>query len=241
MRFVVAYLPLVLSAFAFAGTFAIGHWIAPAPPDHPQTQQVVAPLTAPASTATLRGVVRLPEPRPPSKSKSDYEAPEETTLPDRPVTAIWVGSGAPPLDPATTAPVRIRQEGIQFRPGTLVVQVGTPVIFPNEDLVLHAVRSQSAAKKFNVGRYTKGEEPPAVVFDKPGYVFLLCEVHEHMQGHLLVVDTPYSTTSDANGAFEITGIAPGTHTVTIWRGRKDQETREVTLKAGEVLEMDWTK
>ena len=161
--------------------------------DAPQSERQTAanPATAPpapsSATATLRGVVKVPEPRAPTKSKSDYEAPVETTLPDAPVAAVWVGSGAPPLDPATTAPVRVRQEGIQFRPGTLVVQVGTPVIFPNEDQVLHAVRSQSSAKKFNVGRFMKGEEPPAVVFDKPGYVFLLCEVHEHMQGHLLVV------------------------------------------------------
>lgn len=256
MRVVKDHRHLALAAFVFVATFAIGGWIAPALSEPPATSQEVAPATTPppatatsvaapstatAATATLRGIVRVPEPRAPAKSKSDYEAPEETTLPDRPVTAIWVGSGAPPLDPATTPPVRIRQEGIQFRPGTLVVQVGTPVIFPNEDQVLHAVRSQSAAKKFNVGRYMKGEDPPAVVFDKPGYVFLLCEIHEHMQGHLLVVDTPHSTTSDANGAFEITGIPPGTHTVTIWRGRKDQETREVTLQAGQVLEMDWTK
>ncbi len=211
---------------------------APAPADPPAAPAVPS---ADATTATLRGIAKVPEPRAPAKSKSDYDAPVETTLPDAPVAAIWVGSGAKPLDPATTAPVQIRQEGIQFRPGTLVVQTGTPVIFPNHDQVLHAVRSQSAAKKFNVGRFMKGEDPPAVVFDKPGYVFLLCEVHEHMQGHLLVVDTPYSTTSDAKGSFEIKAIPPGTYTVTIWRGRKDQETREVTLGAGQVLEVDWSK
>ncbi len=215
------------------------------PTPTPETQEVSppppVPIPADAASATLRGVVKVPPARPPVKSKSDYEAPVETSPADPQVAAIWIGSGAPPLDPAKVEPVRIRQEGIQFRPGTLVVQVGTPVIFPNEDQVLHAVRSQSAAKKFNVGRYMKGEDPPAVVFDKPGYVFLLCEVHEHMQGHLLVVDTPYSTTSDAKGAFEVKGIPPGKYTVTIWRGRKDQETREITLEAGKVLEVDWMK
>ncbi|MFZ9689777.1 MAG: hypothetical protein ACO3DS_08065 [Phycisphaerales bacterium] len=213
-----------------------------APPGADPTRVAQPPVDAPAAaTGALKGRVKVPAPRPPVKTRSDYVAPAETTAADPPVTAIWVGSGAPPRDPATTEPVRIRQEGIQFRPGTLVVQTGTPVIFPNEDQVLHAVRSQSSAKKFNVGRFMKGEEPPPVVFDKAGFVFLLCEVHEHMQGNLLVVDTPHFCTSAADGTFEITGIPAGTHTVTIWRGRKDEETRQVTIEPGSTAEVDWTE
>lgn len=206
----------------------------------PPHARAFAPDESVTTTATLKGKVKVPEARPPVKTRSDYVAPAETTAADPPVTAIWVGSGAPPVDSATATPVRIRQEGIQFRPGTLIVQTGTPVIFPNHDPVMHAVRSQSQAKKFNVGRFLKGEDPPAVVFDKAGYVFLLCEVHEHMQGHLLVVDTPHFCTSAPDGSFELTGLPAGTHTVTLWRGRKDEEVKTVTLAPGQVLEVDWT-
>jgi plastocyanin len=225
-----------------ASVAAMALQTAPPGADSPKAAQPPVDVPAPAATTgALKGRVKVPAPRPPVKTRSDYVAPAETTAADPPVAAIWVGSGAPPRDPATTEPVRIRQEGIQFRPGTLVVQTGTPVIFPNEDQVLHAVRSQSSAKKFNVGRFMKGEEPPPVVFDKAGFVFLLCEVHEHMQSNLLVVDTPHFCTSAADGTFEITGIPAGTHTVTIWRGRKDEETRQVTIEPGRTAEVDWTE
>jgi hypothetical protein len=76
--------------------------------------------------------------------------------------------------------------------------------------------------------------------DKPGTVQLFCEVHEHMRANLLVVDTPWHAVTDAEGRFTVEGIAPGTHVVHVWLSPKQTVERTVELKAGQVLEVDWS-
>lgn len=194
-----------------------------------------------AGTGTIVG--RVPVlPRKPASAVKDYGPPPAFKVepPEPPSSAVWVGSGAPARDPASVAPVRIEQRGYQFRPALAVVQAGTPVIFPNEDQLYHSVFSKSAAKRFDLGRFRKGEEPAPVVFDAPGAVQLFCEVHEHMRANLLVVDTPWFAVTDAEGRFVIEGIAPGKHVVSVWLSPKQTVTREVEVASGQRLEVDWS-
>jgi plastocyanin len=204
-------------------------------------QSSPSPAAPVAGTARLAG--RVPVlPRKSLPAIKDYGPPPafKVDAPDPPVSAVWVGAGAPALDPAAATPARIEQRGYQFRPTLTVVRSGTPVVFPNEDQLYHSVFSKSQAKRFDLGRFRKGEEPPAVVMDTPGLVQLFCEVHEHMRANLVVVDTPWFAVTDAEGRFLIDGIAPGKHAVSIWLSPKLTVTREVDLAAGQSLEVDWT-
>jgi plastocyanin len=195
-----------------------------------------------ASTATLKGRVPVLSRKSPAAIK-DYGPPPAFKVepPDAPASAVWVGSGAPACDPSKTEPVRIEQRGFQFRPALAVVQVGTPVAFPNQDALYHSVFSYSPTKRFDLGRFRKGEEPDPVVMDKPGTVQLFCEVHEHMRANLLVVDTPWHAVTDAEGGFTIEGISPGIHVVHVWLSPKQTVERTIELKAGQVLEVDWAE
>ena len=179
--------------------------------------------------------------RKPASAVKDYGPPPAYKVePPEPATsAVWVGSGAAAIDPSKATPARIEQRGFQFRPALTVVQSGTPVIFPNQDQLYHSVFSYSPVKRFDLGRFRKGEEPDAVVFDKPGQVQLFCEVHEHMRANMVVVDTPWFACTDPEGVFRIEGIAPGKHVVSVWLSPKQTVTREVELAAGQVLEVDW--
>lgn len=165
------------------------------------------------------------------------ERPEE---PDPPASVVWMTGTFAPRDPATTQPAVLEQQGLQFRPAVLAVQVGTPVIFPNKDPIYHSVFSYSAAKKFDLGRYRTGEEPPAVVFDKPGTVSLFCEVHDHMRGSIVVVDSPHFVRTDAQGNFRLEGLPAGTHGFRVWLGPKETVEHTVELKPGQTLTVDWT-
>ena len=109
------------------------------------------------------------------------------------------------------APLDQRNE--TFVPHVLAVDAGTRVDFPNNDSTYHNVFSLSKAKRFDLGRYLKNEGPPVIAFDRPGLVRLFCEIHEHMRGYVLVVDTPWFTKSDADGRFRIDSLPPGRYMV----------------------------
>ena len=113
------------------------------------------------------------------------------------IAGVWLES--PTLRPGAPGTARLEQEGYQFRTGLLVVQTGTRVEFPNRDDDYHNVFSLSKTKRFDLGRYRKDEAPPSVTFDKAGVVRLFCEIHQHMRGVVLVVDSPYFTTTDESG------------------------------------------
>jgi plastocyanin len=218
--------------FAAAGvTFLVGLALAVAP------QQPSA-----SGTCTLVGRVQVLPRKAGGSAKGNYEGKGVVDLgkPDSPASVVWMKGDFAPVDPAKAKPAVLAQEGLQFRPALLVVQVGTPVSFPNRDPIYHNVVSFSAAKKFDLGRYKPGDEPAPLVFDKPGTVPLRCEVHDHMLGAIVVVESPHFVKTDAEGNFRLEGLPSGSRTFRVWLGPKESFERTVDLKPGETVTVDWT-
>lgn len=213
------------------------------------TSTPIAPAVSaakPAGTATLEGVVPVRPLKVATGTKEKYGARTTTVVdpPDPPTSVVWMVGSFPPLDsksvPIAKAPV-MDQRGFQFRPCVMAVQTGTPVSFPNKDPMYHSVFSYSAARKFDLGRYRAGEEPDAVVFDKPGTVSLFCEIHEHMRAQIVVVDTPYFVLTDAKGNFKLPNLPAGSHTFHVWLSPKESFEMKIELKTGETAKVDWSK
>lgn len=99
--------------------------------------------------------------------------------------------------PAATAGVdaRMAQENRQFVPHVLVVPPGTDVVFPNRDNTQHHVYSFSPARTFEIKLYAGVPEAP-VHFGATGVVELGCNIHDQMQGFILVTDRNYGITDD---------------------------------------------
>lgn len=114
--------------------------------------------------------------------------------------------------------VEMAQEKRQFVPVMMVVPVGTQVLFPNRDTVRHHVYSFSPTKKFELKLYA-GTPAKPVLFDQAGVVVLGCNIHDQMTGWILVVDTPYYTSSSATGKAQIDNVAPGTYKLRAWHHR----------------------
>ena len=107
------------------------------------------------------------------------------------------------------------QRNKMFEPATLVVTRGTAVDFPNRDTVRHHVYSFSPAKKFELKLYT-GTPATPVVFDQAGIVVLGCNIHDHMVGWVVVVETPYFALADAMGNTQIKEVPAGNYQMRVW-------------------------
>lgn len=129
----------------------------------------------------------------------------------------------PPPDP-----VLLNQKSLTFVPHVLPILVGTTVIFPNEDVVLHNVFSPGYIRKFNLGTYPQGTQKK-MTFYEPGIVLLLCNIHHEMSAFIVIVETPYFDCSDQNGLYKITDVPPGRYRLTIWHEEMKPQTEEIEL------------
>lgn len=149
---------------------------------------------------------------------------------------VW----AKPIGPMPTfAPPTQHAEMVQanlaFVPRVLPVLVGTTVDFPNRDTVYHSIYSFARQQRFEIGLYKPGESR-AVTFHQLGVVKLFCNIHDNMFGTILVVSTPYFSTTNHEGAFTIPDIPAGDYTVQIWHHRLEGRSQTVSVTAGGTAE-----
>ena len=109
-------------------------------------------------------------------------------------TRVIVNHGPRP-QPVTA---EMTQENRQFQPHVLVVPQDSTVNFPNRDVTQHHVYSFSKAKVFDIELFS-GQPTEPVVFDKVGVVEVGCNIHDHMQGFILVTDSGLTAQADETG------------------------------------------
>ncbi len=126
------------------------------------------------------------------------------------------------LDTPLPAPVPVSaamdQIDLEFRPGVLLIPVGSQVSFPNSDSVSHQVYSFSQAKKFQLPLY-RGKPYEPIEFDKPGLVIVGCNIHDSMVGHVYVTDAPVFGITGADGTWTASDLPPGRYEVAVWHAR----------------------
>lgn len=146
---------------------------------------------------------------------------------NRPVAGAVVSAGSPQAMAPVSA--EIYQKDRAFHPRVLVVPVGSSVDFPNRDNTQHHVYSFSPAKTFNIKLYAGRPEAP-IIFDKPGIVELGCNIHDHMQGYVIVTDTPAVGRTNESGQVTLDiKPQPGERraVLKIWHPRLPDTTRPV--------------
>lgn len=190
--------------------------------------------------ATVEGRVELPKSHSAPVQAKRYEiVTKGGVLSTQPPLAVVYLDGVFPR-PASSPVKQVEQKDLTFIPALLPIQVGTKVEFPNLDDTYHNIFSYSPAKRFDLGRYRPDERPiPSEVFNTPGLVTLRCDIHEHMRGLILVLDTPYFVMTDTDGRFRLRGLPSGHYTLKAWTNSRTTREQPVELKNGETLHVDF--
>ena len=137
--------------------------------------------------------------------------------------------------PAT--PVEMDQKDMKFIPHVLAVVKGTTVRFLNSDPGRHNVFSPEG--DYNLGNWRRGETRD-YTFDTSGVYTQLCRRHEEMEAFVVVLDTPYFSTTDPAGAFEITNVPPGEYTLVAWSETLETARQTVTVEADKAVTVNLT-
>jgi plastocyanin len=132
--------------------------------------------------------------------------------------------------------VEIKQRDKQFAPRVVVVQLGTKLLFPNQDTVIHNVFSTAPGNSFDLGSVKGGETSPPIVLLKPGPVEIFCNIHSKMRADVLVVPNSHWTRVAADGSFSLPGVPTGTRKVVLWSPalKPVSQQVEVSSKGGSV-------
>lgn len=190
--------------------------------------------------AAVEGSVTLPKSRfvPVVTKRYEVVVKNGVTLIDPPRAVVFLeGSfGRPANQPIQ----KMAQKDLAFVIPLLPVQTGTKVEFPNLDDTFHNIYSYSSPKRFDLGRYRSDERPiPSQIFDVSGLVTLHCDIHDHMRGLILVLDTPHFTTSDVGGHYRLGGLPAGHYVLKAWIDSKTTHAQPVDLKNGATLHVDF--
>ena len=193
-----------------------------------------------SASATVEGRVELPKSHSaPVQAKRYQIVTKGGVLSTQPPLAVVYLDGVFP-QPASLPTKEVTQKDLTFIPALLPVRVGTKVEFPSLDDTYHNIFSYSPAKRFDLGRYRPDERPvPSQVFDKQGLVTLRCDIHEHMRGLILVLNTSYFVMTDTAGHFRLDGVPAGHYTVKAWIDSRTTREKPVDLKNGQTLHVDF--
>jgi plastocyanin len=187
----------------------------------------------------IEGQVALPPARAAAVNLRYQQISGEVAAPDAPAAIVYLegaGAGGAKPEPGTVA-----QKGYQFSPGLMAVEAGAQITFANQDDDYHHVFSYSKTKSFDLGRYRKDEAAPVVTFETPGTVTVGCEIHDHMRGTILVLESHYFVKTAADGSYRLVlpDSVAGKFTLKAWLNDRKVFGQPVDLVAGATVKADF--
>ena len=140
--------------------------------------------------------------------------------------------------PTPTEKKVLDQQGCQYFPHVMGLQVGQPLSIKNSDATLHNIHAMPKSNtEFNQGQPIQNMEFDKT-FDKAEVMVpFKCDVHPWMNAYVGVLDHPYYAVSGEDGSFAIDKLPAGTYTLEAWHEELGTATKDVTVAANQTVDV----
>jgi len=139
-----------------------------------------------------------------------------------PSGAAWPESPTPTLD----------QNGCWFNPHVLLVPAASSIDVVNSDGILHNIHTYPKRNPPTNQAQPKFKKVLNLTFKEPDTIQVKCDVHSWMNAWIIVAPHPYYAVTDESGAFTLSGVPPGSYTLTVWHESLGTREQPVTATAG---------
>lgn len=140
---------------------------------------------------------------------------------------------SPPKGSAKVDLVNVNQHGLQFEPRVRVATVGQTIRFTNQDGETHNVHIITPGFAFNESM--KPNEPKDFTPARAGLIRLVCDIHSHMRGFVVVSASPWAKVCKGGGAFHFSDVPDGRYILNAWHEMGEPLAREVEVKGASRL------
>ncbi len=131
------------------------------------------------------------------------------------------------------------QKGCVFRPHIVLMGPGELTI-TNSDGVTHNVHTKSVNNpKLNI-TMPKARRQASATLQQPEIIPAACDAHGWMKAFIVVASHPYYAVTGDGGSFMLERVPPGRYTLEVWHGEMGKLSREVSVEAGKVSEIEFT-
>lgn len=134
----------------------------------------------------------------------------------------------------------------QFEPRVIGAMADQTLRVAMRDPIVHQLRGWEMLDKgrlqlFQLANLGEGgEEAVSLKTRRSSIIKLECDQHRFMQGWLLLTANPYVAVTDSHGAFQLTDVPVGTHTVGAWHPVLGYQEAKLTLSPGQQKTLELT-
>lgn len=155
---------------------------------------------------------------------------------------VYVKSGLDGYSfPPPAGPAAIKQEGCQYHPHVVAMQVGQNIDVTNADQTTHNIHPIPKDNREWNESQPPGAPPIEKSFTREEVAIpVKCNVHPWMKAYMAVLPNPYFQVTDKDGKFDLKNLPPGTYTLEAWHELYGTSDQTVTIGAKESKPVTFT-